>query len=116
MEYSNDLNEIIALIHATVEGNVSEDPGFCITKLTQQINDEYLMSRAACMENAFHHDTTFYSAVSKLAVQCNENHKDCSGCPAKKYCNAYIHTAQSTWPKDAPRMIDLFCGAGGLSL
>lgn len=116
MEYSNDLNEIIALIHATVEGDVSEDPRFCITQLAQQINDEYLMSRAACMENAFQHDTIFYSAVSKLAVQCNENHKDCSGCPVKKYCNAYIHTAQSTWPQDAPRMIDLFCGAGGLSL
>ena len=54
MDYSNDLNEIIALIHATVEGDVSKDPGFCITQLTRQIEDEYLMSRAACMENAFH--------------------------------------------------------------
>ena len=72
MEYSNDINEIIALIHATAEGDVAKDPIFCITQLTRQIDDDYLMSRAICIETAFQQDSTFHSAICKLATQCNE--------------------------------------------
>lgn len=116
MEYSNDLNEMITLIHATVEGDKSGDPGYCISQLTQQIEDEYLMSRAACIKDAIQHDSPFYSAISRLATQCDKKQHDCPCCPVKKYCNGYIHAAQSTWDPNAPKIIDLFCGAGGLSL
>ena len=40
----------------------------------------------------------------------------CSKCPVKKYCNSYIHHARLNIPKDSYKIIDLFCGAGGLSL
>ena len=116
MEYSNDINEIIALIHTTAEGDEAKDPTFCITQLTRQIDDDYLMSRAVCIETAFRQDSTFHSAICRLAMQCNEKGQNCSSCPVKKYCNTYIHTAQSTWNPNAPKIIDLFCGAGGLSL
>jgi len=116
MEYSNDLNEIIALIHTIAEGDESNDPSFCIAQLTKQIEDEYLMSRASCVASAFQHDSTFRSAICKLATWCSEKRKDCSCCPIRKYCNAYIHAAQSSWDPNAPKIIDLFCGAGGLSL
>lgn len=116
MEYSNDLNEITALIHATVEGDKLGEPGYCISQLTHHIEDEYLMSRAACITDAIQHDSTFCSAIRKLATQCNEKQHDCFCCPVKKYCNGYIHVAQSTWDPNAPKIIDLFCGAGGLSL
>jgi len=116
MEYSNDINEIVALIHATIDGNEIGNPSFCIAQLTQPIEDEYLMSRARSITNAFQHNRAFYSSICKLATRCGEKSKDCSCCPVKKYCNAYIQTVQSTWDPNAPKIIDLFCGAGGLSL
>lgn len=116
MEHSNDINEIVALIHAAIDGNEFDDPSFCIAQLTQPIEDEYLMFRARSITNASKNDQAFYSSICKLATWCSEKNKDCSCCPVKKYCNAYIHTAQSTWDPNAPKIIDLFCGAGGLSL
>lgn len=116
MEYSNDLNEMISLINAAVEGDKQGDPGYCISRLTQQIDDEYLMARAACITEAMGHDSAFDSAVGKLSAQCNEKQHDCDRCPVKKYCNGYIHAVQSTWDTNAPKIVDLFCGAGGLSL
>ena len=37
-------------------------------------------------------------------------------CPVKKYCNSYINKCRKSVNADSLKMIDLFCGAGGLSL
>ncbi len=37
-------------------------------------------------------------------------------CPVSKYCNDYILSRINNYDKNAPVIIDLFCGAGGLSL
>lgn len=116
MEYSNDLHEIVALIRVTNKSDASAEPNFCISQLTRKVADEYLMARADCIEHAIQHDQYFYSAICQLATKCNEKSHDCSCCPVKKYCNTYIHTVQNQWNQDAPKIVDLFCGAGGLSL
>lgn len=40
----------------------------------------------------------------------------CSVCPIKKYCNKNIASLIKGYDIDALVMVDLFCGAGGLSL
>lgn len=114
MVYVNDLNEIIALINATIKDNMQEDFQHCISKIAKKVNDEYLMARAEAVIDAAKTDKDFMSAISKLAPYCSTN--NCSTCPIKKYCNSYIDDAQNTWDENSPKIIDLFCGAGGLSL
>ena len=107
---------MIALIHATMESDNITDPVFCFNQLTRQADDDYLNARAACMKEAFSQDRTFYEAVCRLATGCHKNRERCGVCPVKKYCNTYILNAQSSWDPEAPKIVDLFCGAGGLSL
>ena len=42
--------------------------------------------------------------------------KKCSECPIKKFCATYATEQQNHYDAKAPVMVDLFCGAGGLSL
>ena len=114
MVYVNDLNEIIALINATIKDNMQEDFQHCISKIAKKVNDEYLMARAEAVIDAAKTDKEFMSAIRKLAPHCGTN--NCLSCPIRKYCNFYIDAAQNTWDENAPKIIDLFCGAGGLSL
>lgn len=41
---------------------------------------------------------------------------ECNKCPINKYCNTYITDQQKIMEVDSPSFVDLFCGAGGLSL
>lgn len=116
MEYSNDIQELTALIRASVDGGKSGDPTFFLSQLTQKTEDAYLMARAAAIADAAVRDGDFDAAICAFAAQCHPVSQDCTGCPLRKYCNAYISFAQSNWDPNAPKIIDLFCGAGGLSL
>lgn len=42
--------------------------------------------------------------------------RKCDICPVNKYCNTHIRDCIDNYDPNAPVMIDLFCGAGGLSL
>lgn len=116
MEYSNDLNEMIALINTMAVCSSNSDTGYCISRLTRRIDDDYLMSRASCIWSAAQDGSGFMDAVGKLAAVCNGERHDCPACPVRKYCNTYIADAQKGFNPAAPKIIDLFCGAGGLSL
>ncbi len=116
IEYCNDIEEIVALINAQIKTDISGDIGFCLSRLTQRIDDPYLMARAECVRNEISSNENLILALQKLSSRCIGEKRECSSCPVKKYCNYYILEEQSTYNEDAPKIMDLFCGAGGLSL
>ena len=118
MEYKNDLNEIVELINAgIIEPSYSQhDSHPCLQRMTMPIDDEFLMSRANIIHAAWKDDLAFRNSITKLSCICNDVSCPCNTCPVNKYCNSYIYNAQNSIPDSSPKIIDLFCGAGGLSL
>lgn len=116
--WKNDIQEIIQFIEASKIGQQSEDATICISRVTAITEENYLNDRAEALKSAFYNkkDVDVRKAFEKLAAYCNDNNKACEECPICKYCNTYISEFREAVNKDNPRMIDLFCGAGGLSL
>lgn len=116
MTYATDRNEIVALIHAAIRDGGEADCGYCVENITADLDDAFLTARGEAIAEAVKTDRAFRAAMRKVATKCNAQTHDCSACPIRKYCNHYIAAVQSTWDPAAPKMVDLFCGAGGLSL
>jgi len=117
MEYKNDLNEIITLINTSMYNKHSHcNACFCLQHITTPIDDKYLMSRANSIHIEWDNNILFREAIEKLSSICNDINRECSICPIKKYCNYYIYQAQNIPVNNSPTIVDLFCGAGGLSL
>ena len=116
MEYSNDLKEILSLIEISFEKKSFDYSDFPLNKITANIEDPFLSSRAEYILEVCESDTSIKKAFGALSGICNHENCQCSNCPVKKYCNSFILSAQTNYDKNAPKMIDLFCGAGGLSL
>ncbi len=85
-----------------------------ITRLTEEIDEDYLRQRGQAFKEAVHHDHSLAELLSSLAPLCSA--EGCESCPIRKYCNHYIIKKRASVNADSPKMIDLFCGAGGLSL
>lgn len=115
MDYSNDINEIVGFINATMDEEKNEY-STCLSRFTKSIDETFLADRAEAIKNDACVNMDLIQALRKLAVICNDKVQDCSRCPVNKYCNAYISNARSEVDDAALKMVDLFCGAGGLSL
>ncbi len=117
IEYCNDIDEMVALINSQFNSNsATSDFDSCISRITLEIDDDFLMSRAECIKNEISSNAALIIALKKLSTICNEGKTGCLSCPVKKYCNHFIFETQNAYNANAPKIIDLFCGAGGLSL
>lgn len=115
MDYQNDINEIISFINGTVS-EISEDYEMCLDRFTTATNEEYLDNRAATIMEEIRTNSDLKKAFSRLSYICHGQGNECERCVVKKYCNTYIKSAREDVNGDALQMVDLFCGAGGLSL
>lgn len=111
-----DIDEVIAFINAADIPNGSQQGDVCLSKMVQHINEPFLMKRASDYIDEYAHASPFKNAIDKLANICNADVCSCNICPVSKYCNHFIANARISVKQNALRMIDLFCGAGGLSL
>lgn len=116
MNFSADKKEISSFINLFFENKVSEDCSVALQRFTETTNEEFLDNRANFIKNEIQIDSSFYDCFTKLAGICNSKKQDCKNCPVKKYCNSYINLCRKSVNADSLKMIDLFCGAGGLSL
>lgn len=114
MNYRNDIAEIIAFIEETIT-DTSEEYEDCVDRFTAVINEDYLMERAETVKQGLINDALL-NAFRRLATVCDGEETSCNDCPVKKYCNTYIKRVREKADKNALNMVDLFCGAGGLSL
>lgn len=111
-----DIREIACFIDAVAlskDGNSGEIP---LRRITTEINEDFLMKRAEVINSAYKLNMDLKEQFEKLASICNDECKNCNECPVKKYCNTFIAETRNNIPADALTMVDLFCGAGGLSL
>lgn len=115
MDFKNDKLEIMQCVKAIVSDSslITEE---CINRFTEYAEDDYLNQRAEYLRNEIDLDEELHDVFSRLAMICDVEIKDCENCPVNKYCNHYINNARRNVEPNALRMIDLFCGAGGLSL
>lgn len=116
MKRTVEVNEILNFINAYQYKSSENDPDFCISMMTETIDESFLMDRAEQVRTAFKSDLEFKDAIKRLASVCTDKKQECKTCPINKYCNHYISNVRNTVDENSLKMIDLFCGAGGLSL
>ncbi len=117
MDKSVEIDELIAFIDAyEIDGINKKNVEKCLALLTESIDEEFLQNRAEIYREAFFEKEEMREAISKLAVVCDGTEEGCRTCPVNKYCNHYISTMRASVDDKSLKMIDLFCGAGGLSL
>lgn len=116
MEYKNDKDEFIAFVEAGTGDEKYKAIDVCFERVTKDINEEFLKARAEVYREEVKTDNDLNEAFMKLSVMCNETEQNCAKCPVCRYCNTYIENARKGVNDDSLKMIDLFCGAGGLSL
>lgn len=114
MEYQNDVYEIVEFINHSITSDTTDDYKVCVDRFTCDINEDYLMNRSVAVKKAIEEDEVVRAAFSRLALECDI--KKCADCSVKNFCNYYIKCARKRADKEAMKMVDLFCGAGGLSL
>lgn len=115
MDFQNDIKEIEAFINAVyIEKSDSYDA--CLEKFTADINEIFLLERSDAIRKQIERDIELQDAFYKLAHYCKGDNSLCEDCVVKKYCNTYIQKARECVDSDSLQMVDLFCGAGGLSL
>ena len=116
MDYKNDKNEFIAFVSAGLGETTNGMIDVCLERVAKDVNEDFLKSRAELYKEEAKNDGELIKSLKKLAVICNAEEMNCAECPVCKYCNTYIETARNNVDDNSLKMIDLFCGAGGLSL
>ena len=116
MNESTEIREILSFIDAFALQGDGHAGNYPLERITAEIDEEFLTNRAKEISSAFNINPNVQVHMQKLASICNEDGCKCDECPVNKYCNTYIANARRNIPEDALTMVDLFCGAGGLSL
>lgn len=116
MDYVNDQNEFIAFSRAGIYGSSCEAADVCIQRITKAVDESFLIKRAELYIDKAKKDKEMQDAFQRVSMICNHKMQECNVCPVCKYCNTYIDEARKNVEETSLKMIDLFCGAGGLSL
>lgn len=117
MDYCEDYQEIKSILNAVIQPVPKAKGPFALPlqRITETTNNAELNSRGDYLQTVVNTDREMQLLLSSLFEQCcQESH--CENCPISKYCNHYINDKTQNYDHDAPVMVDLFCGAGGLSL
>lgn len=115
--YSDDFAEVRDILLALSGPSDSKGPNYTtvIDRLAAVTDEEYLNGRASAFKASFKSNPQLKKALSDIYKKyCR--HDACAECPLSKYCNTSINEKRRNYDPAAPVMMDLFCGAGGLSL
>jgi len=115
-DFQNDIEEICSFITCGLPESEPLDLSECIGKFTEEIDEEFLLDRAQAVSEAIAAGGNAEDAFKRLSGFCSNEENCCDECPVKKYCNHFIKESRYKADHSAMQMIDLFCGAGGLSL
>ena len=117
-KYKNDVEEIIEFITSFQKKVILEkkDYKLALNSITEFItNEEYRNGRANYILENVDCNTQLRNALCFISDICQS--KSCAKCPINKYCNHYINNVRNSIDNsNSMKMVDLFCGAGGLSL
>ncbi len=116
--YNNDITEITLILEAVYGLEKIDDrvkAKNVVDKISETIEDEYLLNRGLEIKESLATNSDLSKLFSALYDDCCKYDK-CENCVIAKYCNSYIKKRINNYDRNAPVMMDLFCGAGGLSL
>jgi len=109
-----EVREILLALNDNCEDNEEARNSF-VDCLCKDIDEEFLTERATELRSkllASHDLIGPITHIYRRYCSC----ENCCACPVSKYCNKYIRERREHYNVNSPVMIDLFCGAGGLSL
>ena len=115
-KYDQDIKEIIDCIVNAFDGCKKNDYQACLECLAKDSSELFLQERANAIKATLLENLELLAAIQLLAGYCKGVSDQCSSCVVRKYCNAYIARCRKSANASALQMVDLFCGAGGLSL
>ena len=113
-EFSSDVEEIKKSLIAFGGLSDNEVSSLTVSRVTEAIDEDYLKQRSIAIVAATNEDYQFARLLGQLTPKCKMD--ECQDCPIRKYCNHFIKNIRNAVHADSLKMIDLFCGAGGLSL
>lgn len=116
-KYIADCREVLAILTAQYQqvSDIDNGASAALDRITAPIDNGDLAERGVALRENLILDKKARKLLTALHKElCGE--KQCANCPIAKYCNTRIQELVETIDTSAPTMIDLFCGAGGLSL
>lgn len=115
MDFDTDIKEIKMFLAASdLEMGLFYKE--CLERFTRYVSENYLIERAEYIKNKCALDPELKEVYARLSTICNTSEQKCSMCPVNKYCNTFIAEQRNNKGVFNWNMVDLFCGAGGLSL
>ena len=114
MNYYQDIMHIIALLSTIEANNNTGNTNNCLARFTEICDEASINDRSQSILNVVDTNNDLQSAFEQLSKYCDDSR--CKDCVVKKYCSHYIQSVRKANSKDTINMVDLFCGAGGLSL
>ncbi len=115
-KWQEELNLIEKLIRISCPGVQPGNSQVCVSRFCAEIDETDRSERAEYFRQEFSHNNKMKQAADRLASICNEGTMECDHCEVKKFCNTYVQHLRNEDQHEKPNVIDLFCGAGGLSL
>ncbi len=111
--FLTELNEIYSLIHLKFSKNISTD-----INIDKLINIGIINSKNELNEFSSFFNKNMEISLDDFLQTINTLKCDnCCNCPINKYCDLYRNNIAKKYDDSKlPSIIDLFCGAGGLSL
>ena len=113
--FDQDVKEIKACILGAINKS-TENYDLCLKNVTTPSDEAFLQERADYINSVVIEDKELRDAFKHISSYCSGLSKKCDQCVIRKYCNAYIGNCRENANKASLQMVDLFCGAGGLSL
>lgn len=116
--YNDEIIEITAVLSAAYENTTISNKENALNvaeKMAVSIGNEILDGRTSEFKRKAKKSSKLQRLLSELYKDCCKDNK-CDSCVINKYCNSYIKAKTEGYDRNAPVIIDLFCGAGGLSL
>lgn len=115
MDFDTDIKEIKMFLAAS-DLEIGLFYKECLERFTRYVSENYLIERAEYIKNKCALDPELKEVFARLSTICNTCEQKCPMCPVNKYCNTFIEEQRNNKGFFNWNMVDLFCGAGGLSL
>ena len=110
-----EIASILKAKYAHITSLSKESSEKVIDRITESIDDEFLSERGKQFRAFAHNNDDILGLLESLYKDCCATCK-CEQCAISKYCNHYISKCIENYDPKAPTIVDLFCGAGGLSV
>ncbi|WP_313164664.1 DNA cytosine methyltransferase [Sedimentibacter sp.] len=116
--FNIDKDEISSILSSVYDTEYDVDKNkinIVLDYIASAIGNEYLDGRGSVFKQTVNKSKELGNLLTALYDDCCGMQK-CNECVISKYCNSNIRYRIENYDYNSPVIIDLFCGAGGLSL